>query len=94
MSIQPLATVKAHLSQLVEAAVTTHEHVVITRNGTPAAVLVSYEEWERVVDTLQVLSEPDTLQDLADADTDCAEGHLLSADEVAASLAARRRADG
>ncbi len=94
MPVQPLATVKAHLSQLVEAAVTTHEHVVITRNGTPAAVLISYEEWERVVDTLQIMSEPDTLRDLAEADIDRAEGHLVPADDVVAAIAARRRSAG
>ncbi|MBU4213218.1 MAG: type II toxin-antitoxin system Phd/YefM family antitoxin, partial [Actinobacteria bacterium] len=34
-----LATVKAHLSAIVGSVHDTHERVVITRNGEPAAVL-------------------------------------------------------
>jgi antitoxin YefM len=37
------------------------DEVVVTRNGKPAAVLVSYLEYERLRETLDVLSDPDLL---------------------------------
>ena len=40
MTIRSLATVKAQLSAFVDSVEGTHERVVITRNGEPAAVLI------------------------------------------------------
>ena len=40
MTTTSLANVKAHLSAIVGSVHDTHERVVITRNGEPAAVLI------------------------------------------------------
>ncbi len=52
MTTVPIRTAKAKLSEYVDMAVTTHEHVTITRNGRPAAVIISAEEWESLQETL------------------------------------------
>ena len=46
MKTLPLAEVKANLSRLVDRVVETDEEIVITRNGRPAAVLVSPDEYQ------------------------------------------------
>ena len=46
MKTLPLAQVKANLSRLVDRVVETDEEIVITRNGRPAAVLVSPDEYQ------------------------------------------------
>jgi len=46
MKTLPLTEVKAKLSRLVDEVVETDEQVVITRNGRPAAVLVSPDEYD------------------------------------------------
>ena len=46
MKTLPLAEVKAKLSRVIDQVAETDEQVVITRNGRPAAVLVSPDEYE------------------------------------------------
>ena len=46
MKTPPLAEVKMNLSRLVDQVVETDEEIMITRNGRPAAVLVSPAEYE------------------------------------------------
>ena len=48
---------KARLSELVAAVATTHDHIEITRNGEPAAVLVSVDELATLRETIALLSE-------------------------------------
>ena len=54
----PISEVKTRLPELVSGVAEREEEIVVTRNGKPAAVLVNYDEYERLKDTLDVLSEP------------------------------------
>ena len=54
----PISEVKARLPELVTGVEQREEEVVVTRNGKPAAVLVNYAEFERLKETLDVLSDP------------------------------------
>jgi len=53
----PISEVKARLPELVTSVQEREEEIVVTRNGRPAAVLVSYVEFERLKETLDVLSD-------------------------------------
>lgn len=79
-----ISAAKASLNELVDDAASTHEHITITRNGSPAAVLVSSEEWDSLQETLHWLSQPDTLTALAQARADLATGRTVSAEQLAA----------
>ncbi len=63
----PLTEAKAKLNELVDEAVTVHEHVTITRRGKPAAMLVSVDEWEALQETLFWQSIPGIHEDIAAA---------------------------
>lgn len=52
MQTMSVSAAKARLNELVEQAQSTHEHVTITRNGAPAAVMISAEEWDSIQETL------------------------------------------
>jgi prevent-host-death family protein len=54
MKTLPLSEAKSQLSGLVEQVRSLEEQVLITRNGRPAAVLVSAEEFERWKETIEV----------------------------------------
>jgi len=60
----PISEVKARLPELVTGVQEREEEVVVTRNGRPAAVLVSYAEFERLKETLDVLSDPDLMRQI------------------------------
>ena len=48
----PISEVKTRLPELVSGVAEQEEEIVVTRNGKPAAVLVNYDEYERLKDTL------------------------------------------
>lgn len=60
----PISEVKTHLPELVSAVEARDEHVVVTRKGKPAAVLLSYNEYGRLQETLDVLSDPAMMRQL------------------------------
>jgi antitoxin YefM len=59
-----LSSVKAHLSEIVDRVEGEHDRVVVTRNGKPAAVLISHEDLEALEETLQVMSDPTLMAEI------------------------------
>jgi antitoxin YefM len=82
----PLADVRDRLSPLVSSVESTHERVVITKNGRPAAVLISYEDLESLEETLEVLSDPDAVRAIAES---LADPERYTVDDVRRDLQAR-----
>jgi antitoxin YefM len=60
----PISEVKTRLPELVSGIANREEEIVVTRNGKPAAVLVNYYEYERLKDSLEVLSDPDLMKQI------------------------------
>lgn len=64
MKTLSLSEVKMKLSELVDRVRSTDEEVVITKNGRPAAVLVSAEEFESWKETIEILSSNDLTDEI------------------------------
>ncbi len=64
MKTLSLSEAKMKLSSLVDAVQSTDEEVVITRNGSPAAVIVSPEEFESLKETVAVRSDDRLMRDI------------------------------
>ena len=64
MKTLPLSEVKMKLSALVDRVEATDEEVVITRNGRPAAILVSHDEYESWKETVAVKSQPGLIDEI------------------------------
>ncbi len=86
-----LAEVKAHLSELVARVNGQHERVTVTVHGRPSAVLVSVEDLESLEETIAVLADSKAVQALVQSEAELARGEIVSADELVAAVAARRR---
>ena len=84
-----LAHIKAHLSEIVDRVEHQHDRVVLTRNGRPAAILVSPDDLEAIEDTLDLLSDPQALKEINQAREEIAEGHVLGAEALRAKYLAR-----
>lgn len=82
MQTLSISKVKDKLSEFVDAVSLTRDQVTITKNGTPAAMLVGIDEWESLQETLFWLSKPNTLDDVAEADAAFAEGRTLGEAEI------------
>ena len=57
MKTLSLSEAKMKLSGLIEAVSAADEEIVITKNGAPAAVLISPEEFESLKETIAVRSD-------------------------------------
>ncbi len=86
MQILPISKVKDRLSELVDAAATTREQVTITKNGSPAAVLVGMDEWESLQETLFWQSQPGIHESIAQARADIAAGRVFTQEQVRAEF--------
>ncbi len=64
MKILSLSEAKMKLSALVEALQTNDEEVMITKNGKPAAVLVSPDEFASWRETQDVLSDRELMAEI------------------------------
>lgn len=83
---------KAHLSELVDRVEDQHDRVVVTRNGKPAAVLISPEDLESLEETLAILSDPVAMERIRESERVLAAGEPgTSLADLQAQLERRRR---
>jgi antitoxin YefM len=79
----PISEAKMKLGELVASLEAGDEEVIITRNGRPAAVLLATEAYEALRETLALLSNPETMNQIRRAKAYFDAGHHgLSLDEV------------
>ncbi len=64
MKTLPLAEVKAKLSRLIDQVAETDEEILITRNGRPAAILVSPDDYEAWKETRAVQSDRELMEEI------------------------------
>jgi antitoxin YefM len=91
METLPLSEVKARLSEIAEEVERTHQRVNITRNGRSYVVLMSAEDLESLEATLELLSEPEALARVAQAEADLAAGRHVTQTQMAAEMEQRRQ---
>ncbi len=80
----PLAFVKAHLSALVDRVEGEHDRVVVTRNGRPAAVLISPDDLESLEETLAILSDPELVRRIRKGEAAIGAGDAVTLEELQA----------
>ncbi|MFT3872484.1 MAG: type II toxin-antitoxin system Phd/YefM family antitoxin [Nocardioides sp.] len=68
MTIEPLRDVRNHFSDVIDRVEREHERVTVTRNGRAAAVIISPDDLAELEETLSVLSDPEALADIREAD--------------------------
>lgn len=90
MKTLSLADAKAHLSALIAEVEAHHQNVTVTKNGVPAAVVISIDEWESLQETIAVLSDEQAIADLREAAATRAAGEAYGSDEVLAAFEHRR----
>ena len=62
--VLPISEVKARLFELVAGVEDREEEIVVSRRGKPAAMLVSHAEYERLKETVDVLSDSDLMRQI------------------------------
>jgi antitoxin YefM len=88
-----LAAVKARFSELVDRVERQHDRVIVTRNGRPAAVLISPDDLESLEETLAVMSDRSLAAQIRESEKAAAAGEIgVELDELRADLRRRHSA--
>lgn len=74
--------VKARLSELVDRVEQEDDRIVVTRNGRPAAVLVSADDLESLEETLAVLSDPRLMRKIREGERAAERGEVVSLEQL------------
>jgi len=90
MSTMPLSEVKARLSEIADEVDRTH----VTRNGREYVVLMSADDLESIEATLELLSDPQAMAELREAEAAVSGGKAISAAEMSTLMEERRRREG
>jgi prevent-host-death family protein len=78
----PLSKAKAHLSEFVRRVREEHESFAITHRGKVEGVLLSLEEYESLIETLEILSDRDLMASVRRGLKDEKTGRLHAHTEV------------
>jgi antitoxin YefM len=89
MTTVPVAEARQNFSALVDQALTTHQRVLVTRNGVPAIWMIADDDFESIMETLDVLADAAAMHDVAQSRADSEEGKYLTAAEMEKILTAR-----
>ena len=85
-----LADVKAHLSQLVARVSGQHERVHVTVHGKPSAVLIAQDDLDSLEETIEILSDADTMQRLHASEAEAGRGEIESRQQLDSAMERRR----
>jgi prevent-host-death family protein len=82
MAVIPVAEARANFSKIVESASTTHERFDVTRNGARAAVILGADDYDSLIETVEILGDSETVEAIRAGLGDLADGETRSADDV------------
>ena len=80
--ILSLSAVKARLSELVDRVEAEDDRIIVTRNGRPAAVLVSTDDLESLEETLAVLSDRELMRKIGAGERAAEHEDVVPLDEL------------
>ena len=78
----PLDAVEAQFEPLIDAVARQHERVEITRAGVRAAILMSADDYDSLMETVDILADAELVQELREALDELAQGQFLSTTDV------------
>ncbi len=88
----PVREFRSRLSELLSDVADRRDHVLVTRNGKPAAALVPIDEYEALEETAEILSDSATLAAIEAGLAELARDETVTLTALRAELAERRAA--
>lgn len=86
----PVHELRSNLASLLDDVSDRRDHVLVTRNGTPAAALVPIDEYEALEETAEILSDPDALSALEAGLVEIERGETITLAELRGELVEHR----
>ena len=82
----PIGEARAMLNQLPEKLGAENGAIALTRYSKPVLAVMSWDLFESIVETLEIMGDPDMMAALRRGIQDVQEGNLVSFEEVKARL--------
>ncbi|MCK9264219.1 MAG: type II toxin-antitoxin system Phd/YefM family antitoxin [Deltaproteobacteria bacterium] len=76
-SFVPITKAKAKLLDMVRQLHDTDDTIAITKNGVPEAVLLSMKKFEGLLETIDILADPEMMKQLKGSAKDVKAGRLI-----------------
>jgi antitoxin YefM len=71
---------RARFGEIVDLVTQTGQSFELTKHGRPVAVILGHDEHEALIETLNILSDEDTMDALREADAELGAGELVELD--------------
>ncbi len=78
----PASKAKTYFSELLRRVIDYHESFAITRRGKMAGVLIGIEEYENLIETLEILSDSELIESIKTGLKDEKAGRIHAHEEV------------
>jgi prevent-host-death family protein len=91
MTTLPVAEARATFSKIVDLASTTHERFEVTRNGSRVAVLLGADDYDGLMETIEILSDPELMAGIREGREDQAAGRMYTTEEMREAMRAAGR---
>ncbi len=82
----PITEARQNLTTLVDKANRLMDQYVITVNGKPAARLISNDEYESLIETNEILSDPDLMKAIKQGEKEIDEGKYVTLEQLEKEL--------
>ncbi len=82
MTTMNLSEAKDRLSELVKNTAETTRQVIITVNGRKQAVLISLEEYESMMETIEILRNQELVKKIESSMEDIRKGSVVAFDDI------------
>jgi len=76
-SYVPITQAKAKLLDMVRQLHDTNDTIAITKNGVPEAVMLSVQKFEGILETIDILADPEMMRQLQGSAKDVKAGRLI-----------------
>jgi len=91
MTYLTVTEAKAHLLDIIRKADSSMQHFIITKSGKPKAIIMSLDEYEGWLETLEIMSDKKALKDIRKAEKELAQGKSYTFDQVFKKMKRRKK---
>jgi antitoxin YefM len=88
----PVRELRSGLAHFIDRVADLRKHVIVTRRGRPAAVLVPIDEYDALEETAEILSDKESLRAIEKGLRQIEHGETVTIAELGRDIVARRRA--
>lgn len=78
----PITEARAKLTQIANDLVDSQDTVTVTNRGKPMMTLIGYEMYESIMESLEIMSDPDLMVLLRQSLREARRGEVVGLDEV------------